>query len=103
MRSRRSREVSSRLRSSSSEFGLCLFFFLSIVLQKMANVGKLATNVEEHREHSIDIFPLDNLRSPPRPHLGILRLRRLGPQDGRSSRDFGYAPEVTKPARTSIR
>jgi len=39
----------------------------------MADVSKLATDVEEHAEDSIDILALDDRRSSRRPHVENLR------------------------------
>ena len=77
-----SREVSSRLRSSSSEFGLRLFLFFSIVLQETSDVSNLAADVEQHTEDSIDIVAAS---WPKRPSLGVRAL------------------DVTRPGQTSIR
>ncbi len=73
MRCSSSREVSSKRRSSSSEFGLRLLLFLSIILQELADVTYFAANVEEHTEDSNDILPLDDRLTAGRPHRGNLR------------------------------
>jgi hypothetical protein len=73
MRSWRSRDVSSKRLSSSSDFGLRLFLFFSIVLEQTPSFDDLAVDVEKHSEDSIDIRTLNELRLAPGPHAASVR------------------------------